>query len=102
LIDIGRLIHRVDIQSKTVTQDTMNQEVETFSTDSTVWALVEDAASKEEFFADKLNAVGSYKVTMRYYNLAESNILIWEGMTLEIKSIKHDAKKCFTEVLCAS
>lgn len=101
MIDIGRMIHRVAIQSKTVTQDAMNQEVETWSTDDTVWALVEDAASKEEFYADKLNAVGSYKVSMRYYNLDEANILIWDGLTLEIKSIKHDPKKCWTEVLCS-
>lgn len=69
---------------------------------ATVWALVEDAASKEEFYADKVNAVGAFKVTMRYYNLSEDQRLVWDSQNLEIKSIKHDPKKTFTEVLCAT
>ena len=102
--DIGRMTEQVAIQTKTQSQNEYGEtdpDNVSWTTAATVWAYVEDMTSKETEYADKINAIGSYKIIMRYYDLDETQRIVWDSNNLEIMNINHDLRKRFSEVMAS-
>ena len=85
---IGRLRHRITIQTRTQTQDAYGQPSDTWSTLATVWARIEDARGNERLAALQVRAEVSRMVTIRYLStVTERCRVVWGDRTLEIVEI---------------
>lgn len=99
----GKLRHRVDIQTRSASQDSLGEQVHTWSAVATsVPARVEQLSGKELFSAQQINPQLSHKVSMRYYSgLDPKHRLLWEGRYLDILSIANpDARREEHQLLC--
>lgn len=81
---IGKMRHRVTIQSFTVSQDAHGEEIKTWAnlaTNPTVWADVQVAPTGERFIggADQVLAAVSLKVKIRYRSDVTVQMRLVEG-----------------------
>ena len=65
-MDIGKMRHRVTIQSPSSTQDSYGQPTVTWTDAATVWARIETLAAREAEVAQRIYPTAEHKVTMRY------------------------------------
>lgn len=63
---IGKLRHRVSLQSATTVNDSYGQPTRTWATYATVWALVEPVSGEESTLAMQLQGGTTHKITIRY------------------------------------
>ena len=63
-MNIGRLKHRVVLQKKTVTEDVLKQQTESWADFAYVWAGIEPLTGREYFSARQDNAEVSTRVTI--------------------------------------
>ncbi len=99
----GKLRHRVDIQSRAATQDSLGEQVHTWTAVATsVPARVEQLSGKELFAAQQINPQISHAIAMRYYSgLDPKNRILWEGRYLDILYIANpDARREQHQLLC--
>lgn len=66
-ISISQFIHRVEIQSYTLTRDEEGGQINTWATDATVWAKVNPVSGREREAADKTDSRLKYRIIMREY-----------------------------------
>jgi len=66
MIRAGELRHRVTIQQKSVTRNTLGEEVVTWQDVATVWADVQPLSGKEYFDAQQVNAEVTVRIRIRY------------------------------------
>jgi SPP1 family predicted phage head-tail adaptor len=64
---IGSLRHRIELQELTLAQNTLKEDVPTYTTVATVWARLENKSGRESFTAQQVNATSVAKFTIRYY-----------------------------------
>lgn len=84
----GRLRHRVVVQQKAETKDSIGGTVEAWSTLATLKAKVEPKRGREFMVGDRVTARVFYMVTLRYRSDITTKMRItWEGRTLEIRSV---------------
>lgn len=65
MIPAGRLKHRVELQSKSVTRDSMGGEVITWVTQSTVWAEVSALSGRALIAAQQAQSEVTARITVR-------------------------------------
>src|SRR5512139_2523926 len=97
----GKLRHVITIKSKTVTQDTYNQEIITWTDVATVRAAIETPTGAEYVDVESQGAAISHKVSIRYYPaLAPTMIVVWGSRTFEIISVLDDNLQRETVLMC--
>jgi SPP1 family predicted phage head-tail adaptor len=65
-MNIGRLKHRVVLQKKTVTEDAIKQQSESWIDYAYIWASIEPLTGREYFAARQENTEVTTRVTIRY------------------------------------
>ncbi len=84
----GKLIHRVQIQARTIAQDTFGDGLQTWATVATVWAQVEGAGGSETWQADSQRPDATHTVTIRYRDwVTPRHRLLYFGRALNIESV---------------
>lgn len=63
---IGKLRHRLELQSATDSTDSYGQPTRTWATYATVWGSIEPMSASEGPLADQLQGAISHLVTVRY------------------------------------
>jgi SPP1 family predicted phage head-tail adaptor len=67
-MNIGRMRHRVILQSKTSTQDGTGAPIDTWATEKTIWVDISPLNSREYWAAQQVQSDVTHKVSMRYYS----------------------------------
>lgn len=84
----GRLRHRVTLQSRSLTNDSFNQPIESWSDVGTYWAAVEPLTGREAERARQIKADASHRVVMRRVAaISPEQRLRFEGRTLDIVEV---------------
>lgn len=98
----GKLRHVITIKSKTVTQDTYNEEIITWTDVATVRAAIETPTGTEYQDVESLAAAISHKVSIRYYpGLGPTMIVVWGTRTFQIEAVLEDNLQRETVLLCS-
>lgn len=63
---IGRLRHRVELQSAADTVDSYGQPIRAWTTYATVWAQITPVSGNESPLANQLQGMTTHKATIRY------------------------------------
>jgi SPP1 family predicted phage head-tail adaptor len=85
---IGELRHRVSMQSSTESADAYGQDVRTWSTYATVWAMVEMSPGSEIQLGLSQQALAPYRVTIRYRgDVLPSHRIVYGAKILEVMSV---------------
>lgn len=67
MIDIGKLKHRVELQSQTQTTDTQGISIKgSWSTQRTVWARIEPFSQREYMDDRKVTTEATHRITVRW------------------------------------
>ena len=66
LIGAGQMSQRVRIQQPTVAKDALGAPTQTWSDIATVWADIQPISGREARIADRIAAVVSHQITVRY------------------------------------
>lgn len=81
----GELNRRITLQIKTITYDTVNEPIETWTDYATVWAAVITTGGREFYAAQKLNAETSTVFKVRYNPVINTYMRIrWGNRKFEI------------------
>ena len=86
----GQYVHRITVESYTVTQDSYGQDVRSYSDVGTFWCRVEQLRGAELYEARQRWAEADYKITMQRQSGITFTTLMrgtWNGKTLDIKSV---------------
>jgi len=99
---IGRLRHRVTIQSATNTSDGMGGYTEAWGNLDTVWAAIEPFKGDERYEVQKLEADLSHKIILRYRSGILPNMRInFDSKVFEIiYIINRDERNIELELHC--
>ena len=93
IIESGELMHKIEIQKRTIVKDNFGQEIETFSKFLEVWANVSRKIQSTGFQTDsgrKKKVRNQYYVEIRYISvLREDMQIIFRGKTLKILNIEN-------------
>ena len=65
-VEIGRLNHRVTVQSRTTTTDAYGQQLDTWSDLATVWANIKPIGGRERLRAMAMESTLTHTVMVRY------------------------------------
>ncbi len=85
---IGDLRHRIVIQNKIVSRDSMGAEVITWEGWMSAWASIQPLSGREYFQAQQMQSVVDHKITMRYQPGIQSEMRInWNNRNFDILSI---------------
>ena len=85
---IGKMRHRVVVQSFIETQDDAGQPIKTYSDLDTVWAKVTPLTGKERVEAAQVRAEVTHSVMIRYRaGLKPKMRLVYDGQILEIAAV---------------
>ena len=63
---IGKLRHRIEIQTNTPTDDTFGEPIASWATDATVWASIEPLAGRELLRAQEIASEVTTRIRVRY------------------------------------
>ena len=102
-MNIGKLWHRVEIQTFTENQNPQGYETtKEWLTLKTVWADVRPVSGLVTFDTRQVNEAITHKVYIRYTNLVSTeNWLLLRGHRLRIRSVVDlDMRGQFLELLC--
>jgi SPP1 family predicted phage head-tail adaptor len=98
----GTLRHVITIKSKTVTLNTFNEEIITWSTVATVRAAIKTTGGSEYQDVEAQAASITHKVTIRYYpGLAPTMIVEWGSRSFEIEAVLDDNRQRETVLMCS-
>ncbi|BAU27630.1 SPP1 family predicted phage head-tail adaptor [Aneurinibacillus soli] len=87
-MNIGRLRHRVMLQSRTTIRNEEGFEDESWTDVATVWAAVEPLRGREYFAAAAVNAENTVRIRMRYRLGITPDMRLLYGMRIfEIQSM---------------
>lgn len=90
----GELRHRVEIQSATVTQDSVGQPVYSWATVATVWAAIRPMSGQELINAQAVHAQSTHRVVVRSYTgLDESYRFLFGTRVLNIVAVLNILEK---------
>lgn len=86
----GTLRHVVEVQTKTITQNTIGEGIETWATSYTRRCSVEQLSGNEAMVAAQVTAGATHKVTMRHdKGLTTANRLKFKGRYFDINAINN-------------
>jgi len=84
----GKLNKRVQLQEPAETQNSTGEEIQSYSTYTTVWASIEPLQGRELEHAQQISAEVSHRVKIRYNaNVAAKDRVIYGSRTLEIEAV---------------
>lgn len=100
----GQFDKHVTLQSKSVTRNSIGEEVVTWIDVATVWARVEPIRGREFFAAAQMQDATDHRVTIRYRTgVVREMRVVWGSLTLDIVSvIDVNARKENIELMCIS
>lgn len=104
MVDPGLLIHQVYWQTETSVLDSFNQPSLTWVDSDPILAYVEPLTGRELWYAQQVNALISYRVTMRGgYAIKASDRIRWGSLILQVVSvIKVDGRDEMLWVDCSN
>ena len=86
----GSLRHRLALQSKTETQDDLNQPVDTWSTVATVWGRVAPMKAAEGYEAAQNVARVTHEITIRHTTAVTENMrLVHDSRNFYVQGIRN-------------
>ena len=92
---IGSLQHRVALQQKTVNEDAIKQQSESWTDMSTMWARIEPLSGREYFAARQENAEITAKITIRYRPGINTDLrIVFDGRIFEVLSVVNPEERC--------
>jgi SPP1 family predicted phage head-tail adaptor len=100
-INIGKLRHRIEIQSYTTTDDAFGHPVKSWTTRATVWAYVRPLSGREKLSAEQVVGEVTHKIVIRYYDsISPTNRLKLGGRYFDINFIgDYDERNEFMEIM---
>lgn len=101
-MNIGKLRHRISLQSITETQNSYGELVQTKSTYATVWASVEPLNGREFMDAKQINAELSHKVIIRHNSSVTSeDVILFGSREFKIDSvINYEERDIYQVLMC--
>lgn len=99
----GRRDQRITIERKTVTRNSIGEEIDTWSTHATVWAEAHPTRGREFFAAGQMQARADVMFRILYRSdLTEEDRIVWRGERYEIVAPPVDVSgaKEVTELYC--
>lgn len=101
-MEIGKLRHRLELQSFVETADEYGQEIKAYSTFDTVWGRVTPLTGRELLEAQQLNSRIDHKVTIRHQPLVKPiNRILHKTRILEAVSVLDaDERRIQMKILC--
>ncbi len=98
----GELRHVVTIKEKTVTQNSFNEEIITWTEVITLRAKIETTGGSEYQDVESQGAAVTQKVTIRHYpNLIPTMIVEWGDRTFQIEAVLDDNVQRATVLMCS-
>jgi SPP1 family predicted phage head-tail adaptor len=91
--DIGKLRHRVTIQTLTTARSghTMG---ETWADTATVWGSVDPLSGREIEYAQRVDARATFKITIRYYSgLTPENRFTFDSRNFNILAVQNSGEQ---------
>jgi SPP1 family predicted phage head-tail adaptor len=95
MLKAGLLDRQITIQTRTSEANNYGENVDTWSSDVTVWASVKYQALKEIFQADQLSALQTVAFTIRYktgISAAKCRVL-YEGLIYNIRTVNEIGRR---------
>ncbi len=87
-MEAGKLRHRVEVQSRTLTQDSYGDVLPTWTTQATRWAEVVPVSGREVHLAGRITSETTHTVRLRYLSGLDSKWrILWGTRVLEIESV---------------
>lgn len=101
-MEIGKLRHRVQIQSYSETQDATHRTYKTWTTVLTVWADIEPVKGLVTFDTKQIGEGVTHKITMRYQEYVTTERWIYfESRRFRIRAVRNlQERNRFLELLC--
>jgi len=101
-MNIGKLRHRVALQSFSDTADSYGEAIATYTTYATVWGSIEPLSGKELLNAQQQQAEVTIRIKIRYLStVTEKDRVLFGDDVYEITSaINKDKRNEFLELLC--
>ena len=102
LTGIGKLRHRIGIQTSSDTQNAYGEIEKAWTTAKTVWASVEPLTGRELFQAQQVVATASHRVRIRYDStVTETSRVLFGSRIFDINAIMNrDERNAEIELLC--
>lgn len=99
---IGTLNKRVKIQTKTISQGTTGEFIETWADTATRWAAIEPLEGREYWQAQQLNTETTAKITIRHYpGLTTVNRIKFGSRYFDIVSVQNQKEgNKYTVLMC--
>jgi SPP1 family predicted phage head-tail adaptor len=101
-MNVGRLRHRVKLQSKSVTRNDFGEEVVTWTDTATVWAEVSGLSGREYITQSRTEAELSHRVRIRYRAsiVPHMRVLVGTTQALDIEAVLPDERKREIQLMC--
>lgn len=98
---IGRLRHRLALQTETQTQGATGEVTSTYATATTVWGSLVPLSGRELETAKQISEEITYKAVIRYYSgLASEYRISHDSRTFEIVNIRNfEERDIFQELM---
>jgi SPP1 family predicted phage head-tail adaptor len=91
---IGKLRHRVELQSPTTTRSATGAALVSYATAATVWAAVEPLSGREYLAASQTQNEVSARIVIRYYSgLVPSWRVVFGSKTYIVESVINDDER---------
>lgn len=84
---IGKLRHRIEIQTASEAADSLGQMTKTWTTAVTRYAAIEPLSGRELIQAQQVNSEITHKVTLRYYAVTSKMRFKFGSRYFEIMSV---------------
>lgn len=98
---IGAMKNYISLQYRTVTRDASGSEIETWTTESQIYASIESLSGREYFAAQQNQAEIDTKIIMRYLrNVTADKRILYGNRIFEIKAVLTDNNRMFTQLMC--
>lgn len=99
MIDAGKLDQRILIETATVTENELGEDVETWSEHSRPWAQVKETMGRE-FLAGDIQAEGKAAFRIRYRALDSRARVTWRGRIYMVEDVTGTQREGFTWLHC--
>ena len=98
----GRLRHRLQLQSKSVTRDSYGAGIVAWTTEATVWGAIEPLSGREYFAQAQMQAEAKVRIVIRYNSSIDETWRIVHGSTYYdiVDVLNHDQRNYMQTIMC--
>ena len=99
---IGKLRHKVDLQSETASQNSFGEESKVWTTDESIFAQVEPLRGQQLLQYQQINSELTHRIIIRYTSNATSEKRIkWGSRIFDISVVRNvEERSIYQEILC--